>query len=50
MEKIDLIEVEQPIGTFYLGKINSDVLVKHYYVNPRYKDKGIQRPHSVKRV
>lgn len=50
MEKINLIEVEQPIGTFYLGKINSDVLVKHYYVNPRYKDKGIQRPHSVKRV
>lgn len=50
MEKLNLIEVEQPIGTFYLGKIDSKILVNYSRVNPRDKDNGIQRQYSIKRV
>lgn len=50
MKDIKFIEVEQPIGTFYLGKMSSDMIVKHYYVNKRYLNSGIQREASNKRI
>ena len=51
MEKtINLIEITQPIGTFYVGKMNSEDLVKSFYVRSRVDGDGIQRLSSRKRV
>lgn len=51
MEKtINLIEITQPIGTFYVGKMNSEDLVSSFYVRSRADDEGIQRLSSRKRI
>lgn len=50
MDIIKLIEIEQPIGTFYLGKMNSDTIIEHYVVNDRYLKGGVQREASNIRV
>lgn len=50
MDRINLIEIEQPIGTFYLGKMNSNTIIQHYVVNDRYSKNGVQREVSKKRV
>lgn len=50
MDRINLIEIEQPIGTFYLGKMNSNTIIKHYVVNDRYSKNGVQREVSKNRV
>lgn len=44
MSKILIFEVEQPIGTFYLGKIRMDELKKIAYIDRRnISEKGVQR-------
>lgn len=48
--KIKYLEVNQPIGTFYLGKANSDDLINYFYVNRREQNIGIQRSTSKKRI
>ena len=42
---IKMLEVEQPIGTFYIGKIETETLLKIYKINRRDSDTnvGIQR-------
>ncbi len=47
---INLIEIEQPIGVFYVGKINSYTLAKIYKLRTRNENDGIQRKLSAKRV
>jgi hypothetical protein len=47
---IEVIEVTQPIGTFYLGKIDSSVLVKTSFVSRRNHEGGIQRELSQRRI
>ena len=49
-KKIDVIEITQPIGTFYVGKMNSEDLVNYFYVRSRDDEDGIQRLTSRKRV
>ena len=49
-KEIKVIEITQPIGTFYLGKIDSSDLIKGSYVRPRRDNEGIQRDRSDKRV
>ena len=50
-KEIKVIEITQPIGTFYIGKINSNDLIESSYVHRRGDDnKGIQRDISIKRV
>lgn len=50
IHSIGVIETTQPIGTFYLGKIDSDVLTKIANIKRRGLDnKGIQRELSQKR-
>src|SRR4029077_660018 len=55
--RCDCIEVVQPIGTFYIGSMDSSDLVKISYADVRrIEDRdlevlsGIERPHSPKRV
>ena len=48
--KIKYLEVNQPIGTFYLGKANSDDLINYFYVHRREQNTGIQRSTSQKRI
>ena len=55
--KIDCIEVTQPIGTFYIGSIDSADLVQISYADVRRIEErdvevlsGIERPLSLKRV
>ena len=48
---IDVLEINQPIGTFYIGKINSNDLLKITKVDRRLQNKdGIQRELSHNRV
>ena len=47
-KEIKVIEITQPIGTFYIGKINSNDLIESSYVRRRGED-GIQRELSNKR-
>lgn len=48
---IDVIEIEQPIGTFYLGKMSSTDILKISNVKRRFeKENGIQRELSFSRV
>lgn len=49
-KKIDVIEITQPIGTFYVGKMDSEDLVNCFYVRSRDDEDGIQRLTSRKRV
>ena len=48
--KIDYLEVNQPVGTFYLAKTNSDDLINYFYVNRRSDYGGIQRQESKQRI
>lgn len=48
-KKIKVIEITQPIGTFYIGKMDSNDLIKGSYVRPRKGEEGIQREASIKR-
>ena len=48
--KINLIEINQPIGTFYVGKISTKDLLSIYKVVRRDTEKGIQRELNDKRV
>ena len=48
--KLKLFELTQPIGTFYIGKINSNNLVNSFYVRRRSNGEGIQRFASSKRI
>ena len=48
--KIKYIEINQPIGSFYLGKANSDDLLKYFFVNRIEQNVGIQRNTSQKRI
>ena len=48
--KINYIEINQPIGSFYLGKANSDDLLEYFFVNRREQNVGIQRDTSQKRI
>ena len=50
MNEIQFIEIEQPIGTFYLGKMNSKTIINHYVVHNRYLNDGVQREASNKRI
>lgn len=57
MINVNLIEVTQPIGTFYLGKLSADVAVKIAHVKKRKYDSersttfgGVQRPESETRI
>ncbi len=48
---INLFEITQPIGCFYLGKISSEILQKIATVKPRKQDSiGIQRELKSKRI
>lgn len=49
-KEINLIEIMQPIGTFYVGKMYSDDLVNCFYVRSRDEKDGIQRLASSRRV
>lgn len=49
-KEINVIEITQPIGTFYVGKMHSTDLVKCFYVRSRDNEEGIQRLTSRKRV
>lgn len=46
--KIHLMEITQPVGTFYIGKINSDVLIDIAEPNRRKGNEGVQRSLSKK--
>ena len=51
IKSIDVIEIEQPIGTFYLGKMSSTDVLKISNVKRRFeKENGIQRELSFSRV
>lgn len=50
IRKITMIEITQPVGTFYVGKINSDILVKITKTVRRKGDEGIQRELSDRRA
>ncbi len=45
-----LMEVIQPIGTFYIGKIKAEDLISIYTVNRRTNNTGVQRKLSEKKV
>lgn len=47
---LNMIEVNQPIGTFYLGKISAQNLVKISFSNLRKENQGIQRELKTKRT
>jgi len=49
-KEIKVIEITQPIGTFFIGKINSNDLIKSSFVRRRGDDnEGVQRDISIKR-
>lgn len=48
--KIPIIEVSQPIGTFYISVLDATILEKISKVNTRLKNKGYQREETTKRV
>ena len=48
--RISLIEIEQPIGTFYIGKIKSGDLFRIARVETRESGKGVQREESQGRI
>ncbi|MFS9251477.1 DGQHR domain-containing protein [Streptococcus infantis] len=49
-KEIKVIEITQPIGTFFIGKINSNDLIQSSFVRRRGYDKeGVQRDISIKR-
>ena len=48
--KIKLMEVEQPIGTFYLGKMSMEQLMRISIINRRRNDSGTQRQIKDKKV
>ena len=50
MHKICVFEIEQPIGTFYVGKIKSDTLIRITKTVRRIESEGIQRELSEKRA
>lgn len=52
IKKLPYIEIEQPIGNFYLTKLRADILSNIVNVIPRSKDndKAIQREESKKRI
>ena len=50
MHKICVFEIEQPIGTFYVGKIKSDTLISITKTVRRTENEGIQRELSEKRA
>lgn len=51
IKEIDVFEIEQPIGTFYLGKMSSTDILKISKVDRRLeKNDGIQRDLSLNRV
>ena len=51
ISRIDVIEVTQPIGTFYIGKISSKEILKIAKVNRRIDNRdGIQREESASRI
>ncbi|MCU5103630.1 DGQHR domain-containing protein [Bacillus cereus] len=47
---IQLLEVSQPIGTFYIGVIKASLLKKISIVNRRVNNIGYQREASIKRI
>lgn len=49
-KEINVIEITQPIGTFYVGKMNSNDLIKSFDVRSRNQEEGIQRDPSQKRI
>jgi DGQHR domain protein len=48
--EIKVIEITQPVGTFYVGKMNSNDLIKSFYVRSRNQEEGIQRDPLQKRI
>ena len=52
IDKLPYIEIEQPIGNFYLTKLRADILSNIVNVIPRSKDndKAIQRVESKQRI
>lgn len=52
IDKLPYIEIEQPIGNFYITKLRADILSNIVNVIPRSKDndKAIQREESKKRI
>jgi len=47
--KIPVIEVNQPIGTFYLSSIKAKYLIDKYKINPRRYDSEIQEAFGIQR-
>lgn len=57
MNIVNLIEINQPIGTFYIGKLPAEIVVKIAHVKKRKYDTeksttfgGVQRPESETRI
>lgn len=51
MIKVPFLEIEQPIGTFYITKFNAAILSKIVEITPRSSDdKAIQRDESKSRI
>lgn len=50
IHRLSLLEISQPVGTFYVGKINSNELIKITKTIRRKDETGIQRELSKKRV
>jgi len=52
IDKLPYIEIEQPIGNFYLTKLRADILSNIVNVIPRSKDndKAFQRIESKQRI
>ncbi|MGE6370832.1 DGQHR domain-containing protein [Planococcus kocurii] len=50
MIKLNLLEVNQPIGTFYIGVLNADVIERITDVNRRTEGRGPQRELSKPKV
>ena len=48
--KLHMLEINQPIGSFYVGKINSDVLIRISKIVRRKDSLGIQRDLASYRV
>lgn len=48
--RLHVFEIEQPIGTFYVGKIRSDILITITKTIRRAESEGIQRELSEKRA
>ena len=50
MTRVQLLEVIQPIGAFYLGVLNADIINKITNINRREENGGIQRRLSASKV